>query len=87
MNKQRTFRRITERELYVVNQDILKKFGSSKQITSGSCGINADGKRVYHITMADVCSYKPFVELQKIGSEFKKIFGANEVYYLGMKIA
>ncbi len=80
-------RQITRSELEQVNSTIRKKFGIKYQIPSGSVTEN-NKERSYHIMIGGIGSeYISFPMLQAIGEFVKSVWGANEVYAAGIKLA
>jgi len=80
-------RLITQKELDSVNPKLCKEFGALNKIASGSCVDYEGNQKRYYITLIDSTVYKQVPMLKKIGAIVKNIWGAEEVFYLGIKIA
>ena len=78
---------ISKKELKALNKEITAACGTLNGIVSGSCVELENGEVHYYIDLRDSNVYKPNATLRKIGNCLKETAGADEVYFLGEKIA
>lgn len=79
-------RLITKEELDLINDEVSMLFGANNRITSGSLE-EVNGNRRYNINFFDGSVYRSQAMLVNLGTVVKNIMDANEVFFLGVKLA